>query len=1169
LFGLPGAGFLDLSYSDIFIGNFYLGSFSLCLESYDVGSPEGHSLMSADSDGRNKEHSNESEVESHDSFPASQADKFLVVGIGASAGGIHALKEFFSNVPDDSGMAYVVILHLSPEHESRLAEILQVGSPIPVTQVKEREKIQPDHVYVIPPNQNLSITDGHLVLTNMIGLEERRSPVDLFFRTLAEANESRAVSVILSGTGSNGSIGMKRIKECGGIAFAQHLAEAEYPDMPRNAISTGMVDYVLPVAQIPARIISYKDHLNTVQVPEPAEQIPKTDEQALLNIFTQLRLRTGNDFSNYKRGTILRRIERRLGLRELSGFAEYARYLREQPDEADALMKDLLISVTNFFRDSAALKALAARVIPKIFEARDPGDPIRVWAAGSATGEEAYSIAMLLSEHISHNGGNPKIQIFATDLDQSAIQIAREGFYSDAEVTDLSAERLRTFFSREAGGYRVRRELRESILFAVHNVIKDPPFSHLDLICCRNLLIYLNRSAQDHLLEVFHFALNPSAYLFLGASESIDGAGDLFHVIDKEHRIYRSRPVPPRAFPIPEVTLRPAVEIARTTEEKRAIERLSYADLHQRLLEQYASPSVIVNEEYDIIHLSDHAGIYMQMPGGEPSHNLLQNVRPELRLELRTALYQAVRDRINVEAHCLRVRTEQGPRTINIKVRPVLGEEELTRGFILVLFEETDPGAAQEQAEAQEQRTGEPIAHRLEEELAHSKAHLQATIEQYEIQQEELRASNEELQAMNEELRSAAEELETSKEELQSVNEEITTVNQELKTKLEEFTQANKNVQNLLNSTNIGTIFIDRNLRVRHFTPSAREAYNLMIGDIDRPLLELTNRIGYADLMSDAEAVLKSGRTVEREVSSDDGRTYAMKLFPYRTLEGKTDGVVITFVDVSTLTHLRDAMRDNQETLEQRVTDRTRELATAHEALKGVVERATIEVEHTALLAQLVTAQEVERRRLARDLHDQLGQRLTLLRLRLESLKSSASDPKQVGDGIEGLLHVVKQLDTDVDFLAWQLRPVALDDLGLDAALENYVKEWSQHFNLKGQFRSGDSRHERLPQAIETNLYRIAQEALNNCAKHSKCTRAELLLENRDGALVLIIEDDGIGFDPDKTSTRGGHLGLIGMRERAILLNGELEVESEPGKGTTIFVRVPLSGNAVNEDDQD
>src|SRR6266566_1872576 len=475
--------------------------------------------------------------------------KFPVVGLGASAGGIQALKDFFRQVPQKSGMAYVVILHMSPEHESKLAEILQVTSPIPVTQVKEREEIKPDHVYVVPPDRNLAMSDGHLTLTKKIGAQERRSPVDLFFRTLAETNEERGVSVILSGTGANGSMGIKRIKEHGGVAFVQDPEEAEYNDMPNNAIATGMVDYVLPVADIPSKIISYKQHLGTVRIPETREQVPETEEQALVDIFTQLRVRTSHDFSNYKRATLLRRIGRRIGVNEKSGLPAYAAFLRTHPEEAHALMKDLLISVTNFFRDPEAVEALAARVIPKIFKSKGPEEPIRIWVPGCATGEEAYSIAMLFSEYGSTSGMLANLQVFATDMDEDAIRVAREGIYSEAEVADVSPERLRRFFTRSAIGYQVRPELRERILFAVHNALKDPPFSHVVLVSCRNLLIYLNRTAQGRLLEILHFALNPSGYLFLGNSESVEGASDLFIVEDKDHHIFRARPVAPRSLP--------------------------------------------------------------------------------------------------------------------------------------------------------------------------------------------------------------------------------------------------------------------------------------------------------------------------------------------------------------------------------------------------------------------------------------------------------------------------------------------------------------------------------------------------------------------------------------------------------------------------------------------
>ncbi|MDT5294849.1 MAG: two-component system, chemotaxis family, CheB/CheR fusion protein, partial [Acidobacteriota bacterium] len=583
-------------------------------------------------------------------------EDFPVVGLGASAGGIKAFKEFFANVPPGSGMAYVVILHLSPEHESRLAEVLQVATEMPVTQVQDAVRIEPNHVYVIPPNKSLAICDGHLTLSAIKRIEERRAPVDIFFRTLAESKTTHAVCVILSGTGSDGSMGMKRVKEMGGICIVQEPSEAEYPDMPHNSIATGLVDSVLPVAEIPRKIVAYKERLGLTRIAVEPEERAETDEQALRDIFTQLRVHTGHDFANYKRATVLRRIERRINVNELDDLRGYARFMHEHRQEAHALLKDLLISVTNFFRDCEAFESLEREVVGKLFEGKGAQDQVRVWVAGCATGEEAYTLMMMLSEYAETLTDAPTVLVFATDIDEQAIATARGGFYTEADAADISPERLRRFFRQERGGYRVRRELRERVLFARHNLIKDPPFSHLDLITCRNLLIYLNRTAQERAMQLFHFALNIGGFLFLGTSESVDGAGELFTTLDKDAHIYRSRPTPTR-LSLPVTDLPPPHVYRREREERvqetRVREHITYADLHRRLIERYAPPSVVVNEEYDIVHLSERAGRYMQVAGGEPSHNLLKLILPELRTALRTALHQAVQNRTNVEAHGL------------------------------------------------------------------------------------------------------------------------------------------------------------------------------------------------------------------------------------------------------------------------------------------------------------------------------------------------------------------------------------------------------------------------------------------------------------------------------------------------------------------------------------
>jgi two-component system, chemotaxis family, CheB/CheR fusion protein len=833
--------------------------------------------------------------------PKKSENDLLLVGIGASAGGIQALKQFFQNVPADSNMAYIVILHLSPDHDSKLAEVLQVVSSIPVSRVHEEIPVKPNQVYVVSPNHHLSMSDNKIIVSPNMRVEDRRAPVDIFFRTLAESHHSRAVAVILSGTGANGSMGLKRIKERGGVAFVQNPREAEFNEMPRNAIATELVDYVLPVADIPAKIIAYKKSLGTVDIPVETEKRLEDQQRALREIFTQLRFRTGHDFSNYKRPTLLRRIERRINVRNLPGLSAYADYINEHPEETQALLKDLLISVTNFFRDGKAFEVIERDILPRILQGKAPGKSLRIWVTGCATGEEAYSLAMLCAEKNMGVLDAPKVQIFATDIDETAVAIAREGLYTLNDCADVSPERLQRFFTKEGENYRVHRELREMILFATHNVLKDPPFSHLDLVSCRNLLIYLDNTAQERIMETFHFALNPGSYLLLGGSESADMANDLYASVNREYHIYQSRNVAARPYPlpksVPDLSVQKKTAAASVPElQNRSQQRLTYADLHQQLLEQFAPPSLIVNEEYDILHISERAGRYLQVPGGEPSQNLLKLVRPDLRLELRTALYQAVQRRMNVEAQNIEVVIDSQTETVNIHVRPVLRENDTARGFLLVLFEKT---TGRETNEKTAYISEEPVARHLEEELIRVKNQLRNSTEQHELQAEELKASNEELQAMNEELRSSAEELETSKEELQSMNEELSTVNQELKVKIEETTMSNNNFQNLINSTDIATIFLDRSFRVNLFTPAARSIFNLIPSDLGRPISDITNKLEYHDLLEDAVIVLKKLQTMQREVKTTSGNSYLARVLPYRTSEDKIDGVVITFIDIT------------------------------------------------------------------------------------------------------------------------------------------------------------------------------------------------------------------------------------------------------------------------------
>ncbi len=846
---------------------------------------------------------------------------FLVAGIGASAGGIQALRTFFGNVPEDSGIAYVVILHLSPDHDSQLAKVLGAVAKIPVTQVTEKTTVQPNHIYVVPPNQHLEMKDSEIMVSPNLQTSERRAPVDIFFRSLAESHKALAVAVVLSGTGANGSMGIKRINENGGAVFVQNPREAEYSDMPRHSIATELVDEILNVASIPAKIIAYKESIGKVGIPVTQNSLEENQQAALRDIFTQLRIRTGHDFSNYKRATVLRRIERRINVRNLPSLLAYSVFLNETPEEAQALLKDLLISVTNFFRDKEAFYYLETNIIPRLIQNKKKDEPLRVWVAGCATGEEAYSVAMLLIEKMEGKKELSQVQIFATDIDETALATARDGFYTLNDAADVSPDRLRRFFTPESEGYRVKRELREMVLFAMHNVIKDPPFSRLDMITCRNILIYLNGGAQNRVMETFHFALNPGCYLFLGSSESVDGANDLFVPVNKQYQVFQSREAAKRGIPFPDNTLPSSLQLktsgvnsrhakGNNEQETRAFERISMGNLHQRLLEQYAPPSIVVNENHEVVHVSDTAGRFLQMGGGEPTTDILKLIRQDLHLPLRTALYQAVQKGTNVEVKNLALQINGRAEVINLHVRPVLRPNDTARGFLLLVFETPHETVLKDAIEIFP-ASAEALTLQFEEEINNLKTQLRSSNEQFEVQTEELKASNEELQAMNEELRSAAEELETSKEELQSINEELITVNQELKIKIEEISQANNDFQNLINSADIGTVFLDRNFRVKMFTPAARSIFNLIPADMGRPLSDITGKLEYAELARDVEMAVEKLQPIEREVSISGGTTYLMQVSPYRTAEDHINGVVIAFINISQRKKTEGALLDS------------------------------------------------------------------------------------------------------------------------------------------------------------------------------------------------------------------------------------------------------------------
>ncbi|MDQ4122148.1 MAG: PAS domain S-box protein [Acidobacteriota bacterium] len=832
---------------------------------------------------------------------------FLTVGIGASAGGVKALKEFFSKMPPDSGMAFVVVLHLSQTHESNLAGILQRETQMPVVQVKETTKIEPNHVYVIPPAQQLEMVDSIVRLTKPQRIRGQRVAIDRFFRTLADSYGKSAVGIVLSGAGEDGTLGIKKIKEQNGFAIVQKPEDAEYADMPRSAIRTGIVDWVLPIEQMPEKLLSLRGSTEDLNLTEDDDGLAPElrDANAFRDVLTILRVRTGHDFSNYKHPTLLRRIARHLQIHELEDLSSYVQFLRANPDETEFLLKNLLINVTNFFRDKHAFEILEQDVIPRLFAGKTAEDHLRVWVAGCASGEEAYSIAMLLQEYGSRFDDVPKIQIFASDVDDEAIAQAREGRYGEFIVYDVSPDRLKRFFTKEGKHYRIKKELREMILFAPHNILRDPPFSKLDLITCRNLMIYLNRDTQEQLMQLFHFALKPDGFLFLGSSETADSVPLLFSPYNKKQRIYLRRPTNPVAHS--------GLSLSVGDRREQRIEQIapkasaptfSFSELHFRMLEKYAPPSILVNEDYDVVHLSENAGRFLQFAGGEPSNNLLRVIHPDLRADLRAALFTAKQDGQTAVIRRLTARIEGSERFIDLRVHPIATQDAGGK-FMLVIFEDYKAPENGDEIAPLARRTGnengalDTLERHLEDELRRTKDRLRVTVEQYDTSIEELKASNEELQAINEELRSATEELETSKEELQSVNEELTTVNNEFKEKIEEVSHVNSDLHNLMQSTDIAVMFLDRNLQIKRFTKSVQDIFNVIQTDIGRPIGHLTHRLEYNDLAEDARQVLRSLKPVERELVSADGKYYFTRVLPYRTIDERINGVVITFLDTT------------------------------------------------------------------------------------------------------------------------------------------------------------------------------------------------------------------------------------------------------------------------------
>ena len=816
-------------------------------------------------------------------------------------------------MPVDTGMTFVLIPHLSPEHKSMMVELLKRHTSMGILQAEEGMRVDPNCVYIIPPNKDMALQKLRLHLLEPVERRGLRHPIDFFFRSLAEDQGERAVSIVLSGTGSEGALGVRAIKEKGGLVLVQDPKTTRYDGMPNSAIATGIVDYILPPDKMPERLVRYVSHVHT-RPPEPSAKTERSIPDPLQSIFHLIKGNTNHDFSLYKQKTILHRIEKRMAILQVESMAVYVAYLRKNPKEIDLLFSELLIRVTNFFRDREAFGIVKEKALPLLFKDRPPGQPVRIWVPACSTGEEAFSLAIIVEEYISTLKNKYNVQIFATDIDKDAIDKARTGSYPEGISVDVSPERLNRFFIKKATGWKITEEIRQMIVFALQDIIKDPPFTKLDMVSCRNVLIYFDTQLQKKVLPIFHYALKPGGILFLGSSETIGDHAGMFSLVDRKWRIYRTKgPESTRApsfesgkMVLPVRGARPEAAPAIKKREEVSLEALG----EKIILDHYAPPFVIINEKRDILFFSGKTGRYLEPASGKASLNIIEMVRDEVRLELTAALRKAVALGEDITSDGLQIKTAGGIRAVHLEIRHIARHGSM-QGLLMVVFREVTLPKEQKPGKASTpSRNIDRHVVDLEHELKSTREQLQTTIEELETANQDLGSTNEELQSSNEELQSTIEEMDTSREELQSVNEELTTINTELQIKADESAEVTNDINNLIASTQIANIFLDGDLRIKRFTPAAVDVANLVETDIGRPFSDFSLKLDYPELQDDIEESLRALALKERVVRHHNSLWYKARILPYRTMRNIIDGVVITFIDVSEQKKTQEALQD-------------------------------------------------------------------------------------------------------------------------------------------------------------------------------------------------------------------------------------------------------------------
>lgn len=1222
-----------------------------------------------------------------------------IVGIVASAGGLDAFKRFFGALPADSGLTFVLIPHLDPTHESQMVSLLSKFTPMLVVEVQQGTIVRSNHIYIIPPNKFLSIHGGELQLTTPPLERSGPTAMDFFLSSLAQDQTERAIGIVFSGTGSHGTSGIRSIKLAGGLTLAQQPESAEYDAMPRSAIDSGQIDCILPPEEMPATLMRYVEQPYLSNLDTEVPIVSETSDH-LQQILTLLQSQTKYDFRSYRQAMVLRRIQRRMQLVGVADLSAYFTLLQQRSTEATALYKDLLISVTAFFRNNEAFRVLEHEIIPALIDRCAPDAAIRVWVPGCATGEEAYSIAMLLLEATApeseddSNDAAPvdlavtapaprriRLQIFASDLDDDAIAFARNGQYSASSVSELSTARLKRFFVASGdGSFRVTKQLRETIVFSHQNLISDAPFSNMDLISCRNVLIYLEPELQQNVISLLHFALATDGCLLLGPAESLGRTSSLFQSISKTWRIFRKTGPSNRinfALPFVPSDQRPGPGAATKVANPRGQSLKEFTET--LILTEYAPAAALINRKFEILCLTGPMVNYLEFPAGELSKDLLAMVRPGLRTKLRIALNSSVRGEVTVTDADNRVKRSGHYFSCRLSVRPLRTPKEVD-GMLLATFEDHPTERSQKGLETIVQKDSTKVfqgedsdlVQQLEYELKTINTRLQTTVEEMEGSSEELKTSNEEIMSVNEELQSANEELETSKEELQSLNEELLSVNSQLNDKVMELDQAKEDLLNLMASTKIATIFLDESLEIKRFTPPTAKLLNLRPIDLGRPLSDITQRFVDAQILADCRSVLDTHQPIEREIHSDDSLFYLFRILPYRAVDQSVGGVVITFVDISHRKQVEADQREKDKLFIAALHDSTERMAaildTAVDAIitidrQGVIDsinRATLtlfgyereellgcpitrlipslhsasppfdidkyllqqldrkletrretsamrkngsifpielafgKIDHLGLYtgilrdiserkrfqAHLLEIAAEEQTRIGQELHDGTQQELTgltlfagaicdLLNTAIPPRTASGRDWKIEGkvfgrlkQSTEKLLQGLKTANQHVHKLSHGIMPVQIDSEGLRSALAELATTTNELQNIRCRFAcSGVSS---IPNnLIATQLYRIAQESLNNALKHASPDLIEILLTQEQQQITLEIRDNGVGLDsesPRDDPIQGRGLGLRIMEYRASVLGGVLEFRNNtPGSGMTLRCMVPLN----------